>query len=220
MVALLVFASAAYSLITTIQPFVDIQTFSIPALPKLPMIWAVVITLGAISFVAVEGGYRLQQEQYEKVRQEHDALIARQSALQIFVRQPVFRFLPPFETWLPARFWFKLRFRNDSPTNQTSVVINGFTVRGFGNCGVGGIHIYKEGFGGTELADIIHIGAGLTEEAFVMADVLIPYHSDSPPTGNLTGVLFLEGGHGGALAPIEFTARMVEGVPAAPQTSG
>lgn len=74
LVATVVFASAAYSFFTTFQSILDIRSVPLVGLPKLPLTWAAAIVFAAIAFVAIEGGYRLDQAEQEKLGKERDAV--------------------------------------------------------------------------------------------------------------------------------------------------
>lgn len=76
LVAAVAFASTAYSFFTTFQPFVNLKSFRPAGLPKLPLTWAAVIVFAAIAFVVVEGGYRLDKAQHEKLAKERDVVVA------------------------------------------------------------------------------------------------------------------------------------------------
>jgi hypothetical protein len=75
-VATVAFISAAYSFFTTFQPLIDIGPSPLPGLPKLPLTWAATIALAAVAFVAIEGGYRLERAEQEKLGKERDAVVA------------------------------------------------------------------------------------------------------------------------------------------------
>jgi hypothetical protein len=71
--------------------------------------------------------------------------------------------------------------------------------------------VYRGGFGGRETPRIVEIGPGQSGEIFIMADILVSYSPTSPPRGDiLNGLIYVEGGHTGALAPVSFSARKIE----------
>ena len=82
MVATVVFVSTAYSFFSTVQPLLDIKSVPFPVLPKLPLTWAAMIAFAGIAFVAIEGGYRVQQAEQAKQSDLKTQLAAMKAQLE------------------------------------------------------------------------------------------------------------------------------------------
>ncbi len=148
---------------------------------------------------------------HRKVEKDRDALASRHTLLQIFIKQAGFRLGAPAGEWIPVRLWLTLRFRNDRQ-EHTSLVINAVAATGFERTAFVLLpRVYRGGFGGRDSAHIVEIGPGQSGEIFIMADILVSYSPRSPPRGDiLNGLIYVEGGHTGALAPVSFSARKIE----------
>ncbi len=123
---LIIIASAAYSFITTILPSIDLSPLSVHfSLPKLPLVWVVIIALAVIAFIAVEGGTRYSMA----IKSEMEELVkTTRSKIEKLTwpdDRPKLFFCPlgsgpkrDWTAWQPTRFLFGKRWWGSAGDND------------------------------------------------------------------------------------------------------